>query len=422
MINQDKCNNPRRWRFAVPFFNSHPLSIAAFATLCTFSLLPAQAAQEEVSTSSSKAVSASDVSANLRYRIEAVEQDDLPLRTALASTLRSRVSVTSGDWRGWQALLEVDNVAVIGNDRYNSTANGRTQYSVVPDPAGTDVNQGLLRYRTQQGTSITMGRQRVNLLNQRFIGGVGWRQNEQTFDGYRVAHQSKHGWALELSRLHNVNRIFGPRGEAANQRGEFYNMLVGYQITPQQRVDGFVHDFDFRDWAVRSSRTYGVSYRATFGPASTQLVLAEQESAHGNPDNFRHRYHLLQVSTQIAGVNWQLGQERLAGDGSSALQTPLATLHGFQGFADTFLVTPEVGVRDTFVSASFEIGTLHTQLKAHSYVADSSGGFTLGHELNATIQQPLSERLQVLYKAAYYEARQHGSDTLKAWFMLSYQM
>jgi len=87
---------------------------------------------------------------------------------------------------GVSALLQVDNVSLVGNDNYNSTVNGKTDYSVVADPKGTDINQALLRYQNDSGTTLSAGRQLVNQLNQRFLGGVGWRQNEQTLDGYRL--------------------------------------------------------------------------------------------------------------------------------------------------------------------------------------------------------------------------------------------
>ena len=42
----------------------------------------------------------------------------------------------------------------------------------------------------------------------------------------------------------------------------------------------------------------------------------------------------------------KLGFERLEGNGTVALQTPLATLHAFNGWADKFLSTPANGLRD----------------------------------------------------------------------------
>jgi len=118
---------------------------------------------------------------DLRYRFEHVDQDNA-LDHANAQTLRTRVGFQSGKWYGLSALLEVDNVSRLGKEAYNDTRNGQNQYAVVADPDGSEVNQALLRYDHALG-SLVAGRQRINLDNQRFVGGVAWRQNEQTYDG-----------------------------------------------------------------------------------------------------------------------------------------------------------------------------------------------------------------------------------------------
>ena len=79
---------------------------------------------------------------------------------------------------------------MVGNELYNSTRNGITDRPVVADPTGTDVNQALILYRGIDSTLIRAGRQRINLDNQRFVGAVGWRQNDQTYDGISLSNTS----------------------------------------------------------------------------------------------------------------------------------------------------------------------------------------------------------------------------------------
>ena len=57
---------------------------------------------------------------------------------------------------------------------------------MVADPKGTELNQGYVQYKGIDNVGLKLGRQRINLDNQRFIGGVGWRQQEQTFDAFRA--------------------------------------------------------------------------------------------------------------------------------------------------------------------------------------------------------------------------------------------
>ena len=143
-----------------------------------------------------------------RYRYEHVDQDN-PLNNANAQTLRTRAGVQSGKWYGLSALIEADNVSRIGDARYNSTRNGQSDYSVVADPDGSEINQALLRYDQQYG-SVVLGRQRINLDNQRFVGGVAWRQNEQTYDGALLQLKPVEGLTLSYAYVDNVNSIFGP--------------------------------------------------------------------------------------------------------------------------------------------------------------------------------------------------------------------
>ena len=56
---------------------------------------------------------------NMSIRIKAAHP-------ANASTLKSRLTWNSGVVNGYKGLVEVDNVSVIGAERYNSTVNGLT--------------------------------------------------------------------------------------------------------------------------------------------------------------------------------------------------------------------------------------------------------------------------------------------------------
>ena len=116
---------------------------------------------------------------DLRYRFETVEQDDKP-EAADASTLRVRLDLASGEVRGFSGFLELDHVEAIGDARYDDTRNGFVEYPVVADPEGTDLNQAWLQFRGAKETALRLGRQKIAIGNERFVGPVGWRQNEQS--------------------------------------------------------------------------------------------------------------------------------------------------------------------------------------------------------------------------------------------------
>ncbi|TRW49639.1 hypothetical protein FM042_01890 [Aliidiomarina halalkaliphila] len=365
------------------------------------------------------------VSIDFRYRLEHVEQTN-PLQNALASTLRTRVNAQRALSTMIAFQLEIDHVEVIGDDRYNSTVNLRTDYSVVADPRGTDINQALISIRIPDFDGVVdVGRMRINHLNQRFLGGVGWRQNEQTFDGVRYQHNTQ-DWRIDLAYIQNVNRVFGPKGPAANERGTLFTGLVQWQLSDQQSLRGYMYDFDFSDWDIRDSQTYGIEYHHTWpmptGSLQAQVVAARQNDAHQHPQSFSHHYHRFSATMPVLQrAKLELGSERLAGDGISAFQTPLATLHAFQGFTDLFLVTPNDGLRDHFAKVSMSIGQVPLTIGYHQFYADTDRR-RYGDEWNITGTYRLQSGVQLLGKFADYRAKSHAVDTRKAWFMVSYTL
>ncbi len=186
--------------------HEEPASPSSDPYLLSAGLLCSQAvfAQETFSSLFTDAKPILDV----RYRYEHVDQDNA-LKHANAQTLRTRVGFQTGKWYGLSTLVEADNVSRLGDAAYNSTRNGQTDYSAVPDPDGSEINQALLRYDHAFGSAIA-GRQRINLDNQRFVGGVGWRQNEQTYDGVLGQLQPLDKLTLTYAYINNINTIFGP--------------------------------------------------------------------------------------------------------------------------------------------------------------------------------------------------------------------
>ncbi|MGI5310432.1 alginate export family protein [Rheinheimera sp. WS51] len=371
----------------------------------------------------SQALKESNLSADFRYRLEYVDQDNL-LDEAIGSTLKSRLNIQSGTVSGFSGFIQLDNVSLIGNDHYNSTVNGNNQYSVIADPKGTDINQAFIRYKSTAGTTFTAGRQQVNHLNQRFLGGVAWRQNEQTFDGYRLQHNFKQNISAEIGHFYNINRIFGPKGAAADQDGSFNTALINWQLHPQHKLSAYGYDLDFSNWAARSSITLGIDYQGSISQVpnlSWHLALAQQQDQHNAAIDYKHHYHRVSVNWQQQHFNVQAGQERLAGNGTSAFQTPLATLHAFHGFTDTFLNTPNTGLRDHWLQLSVPVQAVKLNLAWHRFDSDA-GNQHYGDEWNLSASYKFGNGLASLIKLAHYDANDFAVDTTKVWFMLSYHL
>lgn len=361
---------------------------------------------------------------NFRYRMEQVEVDG-PLKDAFASTLRSRVTLNSASFSfaeslNIRALVEVDHVGLIGGESYNSTVNGKSQFATIADPDALDLNQAALVIKWNDSSLVTLGRQRINLGDQRFIGGVGWRQNEQTFDGVRLTQNFGKSFQIDIANLHNANRVFGPDGANADLHGSFNLVHSQWKVTSEHVLQGYFYDLDFETLPARSSSTNGIDYRGTSNKLSWQLSYASQRDAHLAPTNYKTNYSRMELSYPIDVVTIKGIYERLGSDGNSAFQTPFATLHAFNGFADMFLTTPVKGLEERAVQFSLPIGPVKTSISWHKFYSD--GGDThYGDETDVSFIFDLNKQLQFLTKLALYNTDKFQNDTNKFWLMITYQ-
>ncbi|WP_295801313.1 alginate export family protein [uncultured Microbulbifer sp.] len=380
------------------------------------SALQAQAADDSSSPTLIDALQNGKAGVTLRYRLENVDQANLA-DDANGSTLKSRLTWDSGSYRGFSAGLEMDDVSAIGNDAYNSTVNGNTRYPVVADPEGTEVNRAFLKYSAGDYTA-TAGRQRINLGDQRFVGGVGWRQNEQTYDGYRFQYGDSESLSVDYSYVYNVNRIFGEDSARGDLRGDIQLFNLRYPLARGHEVSLFLLDLDLANAVDASSRTLGLDYQGDFGPLQAHLRYAQQSDSGDSTLNYSAPYYQLEVAGALGPVNARLGHEVLGSDNGVGFATPLATLHKFQGFADQFLATPGAGVQDSYLGASAGLGGGQLGVTYHQFSA-AEGSADWGSEWDLSYGRKLTDNLTGLLKFASYSADQHSVDTDKVWLQLT---
>ena len=79
------------------------------------------------------------------------------------------------------------------------------------------------------------------------MGGVAWRQNEQTYDGVRANWKLMDKLNLDLSYIYQVNRIFGPDDGAnpAKLEGDNVFFRADYELVKGHKLSGFGYWLDF---------------------------------------------------------------------------------------------------------------------------------------------------------------------------------
>ncbi|GGD63511.1 hypothetical protein GCM10010990_11260 [Croceicoccus mobilis] len=365
------------------------------------------------------------IEGTLRY--ESVSQPDTAADDADALTFRIR-SGAEFKTGGLFLLAEAEATLAIIDD-YNDTipGNGVEPYSVVADPDNIELNRLAIGY-SAKGTTVTLGRQAINLDDQRFVGAVAWRQNEQTFDAARV--QTKIGpVSLDGTYSFSQRTIFGVDSPNEHFDGNIYLVNGGFDLS-SVKVKAFAYLIDYDTRLAYSSQTYGVRAAGAVplgGSTKLNYVLsyAKQSDYGDNPIDYSADYIGAEAGLGFGAFGIKGGYELLGSDdGVAAFQTPLATLHKFNGFADLFLSTPANGLQDYYGGASYKIGDmgplkgLAAGVTYHKFESDE-GGMNYGDEIDATLAFKVG-KVGLLAKYANYNAKEWATDTEKFWFQASF--
>lgn len=370
---------------------------------------------------------------DLNTRWENVDQDRGTQKTANAVTSRLRAGLLSPVFHGIQGYAEYEgNLAMV--DDYNSTRNSNTRYSTIADPEKSELNQLWLSYAGIPDTLIKGGRQRIKFDDDRFIGNVGWRQMETTFDSVLVTHNNQQlfGLTVNAGYIGNVQTF-----TATNERIEAPILNVNYKVGDYGNLVGYGYWLNYteRENYEKSSETYGLRMTNFQKPGDT-LKLSDNygvvyTAEWGHQEDYGHgptkysvdRLNLMGGLTAY-NLTFQGAIEQLDGKGlNKTFDTPLGTNHAFQGWADIFLVTPRNGIRDVFgtMISTFDRGEVILTGTYHNFT-DDTGQLKYGDEWNFSALKKFGKHYSVLAKYAYYSADNYNAadtftntDTQKIW-------
>ncbi len=352
-----------------------------------------------------------------RLRYEHVDQDSLDLNAdAVTLRLRAGAEIKAG---GFGVLAEGEGTLAILDD-YNAfpfpqpfSSQRRTGFSVVPDPQNVELNRLQLSYKRGANT-VTAGRQRINHDDQRWVGSVGWRQNEQTFDAVRGEGQLG-PVTLDATYAWSQRTIFGEdAGPRQAYDGNLFLIESGMTAGPVQ-VKAFTYLLDFDDplQLTNSTQTFGLRAQTVL-PLSPKVKVdllgsyARQSDWKQSPRDFAANYGYAEGGVTVSGLRLGGGWEVLGSNRNVAVQTPLATLHKFNGWADVFLTTPAQGLQDAWGAVGYSFARvkaaqgLNAQVIYHQFDSDK-GDIEFGTEWDAQVAFKLRQ-FAILAKYANYQA------------------
>ena len=356
-------------------------------------------------------------SADLRLRYENVEQDN-NAKDADALTLRTQARYkTKSTDSGVYGFVEIENVMVLVDD-FNDLEGEGGEYSVVADPKGTDVDQAYIGYKKDK-VSAKLGRQVITLDNHRFVGHVAWRQDKQVYDALSVNYKASEELDVTYVYVDGVEGIV--ERFDADVSGHIVN--ASYKVGAGKLVGyGYLlgeYEADVNGNTDEDYDTFGLRYTGKIEKFSYTAEFATQsKSRDGVAKDFDATYMLLEAGTKLGAVNVKAGYEVLGSDdGMYGFQTPLATKHKFNGWADMFLGTPAVGLQDIYATVSGKAAGGKWSLTYHTYSADESTDTVddLGSEINAVFTTKIADKYPIGVKYADYSADDFAVDTSKLW-------
>ncbi|NOQ64266.1 MAG: hypothetical protein GQ582_07120 [Methyloprofundus sp.] len=345
---------------------------------------------------------------DLRYRFEMAETKNNTQDTGYANTLRLRLGYLTPEFHSFQGYAEFEGNASMQQDYFAPKGRGWTGDSgreVIADPQAAELNQLWISYKGIPDTELKAGRQRINLNDQRFIGAVGWRQMEQTFDAGVITNNSIENLTLQAGYIGRAQNIWSQKDE---MQLPFAN--INYKVPGYANINIYglwLADFDDGQ-AGKSAQTYGISVSGS--PKITDNINALYHAEYSYQGDYKNspvdfdisRYSLM-AGAEVYGVTLKAGVEELGTSNGRAFQTPLGTNHKFQGWADKFLVTPVNGVRDVNATVGYKIFSTKLAFVYHNFQSVTNS-IDYGNEYDFVVSQKFGKHLKLLASYAYYDA------------------
>ena len=371
----------------------------------------------------------------IRPRYEYADVKDNSVDAGQAFTARTKL-VVSGTLLGVEGLTA--NVGVIsvnnfGYTKYDSkfdytNGNGGTlnpgsgKYDVIKDPQYAMISNADINYKVGK-TLLHAGRSQVNLDNQRFIGTVGWRQLERSYDTVFVADNS----------VENLNLlaawVYGFQGVGAGPTADTNTVLLHGSYKVMEPLTITAYDYMIANLAD----TYGIALTGKYKTNGVKLSYRAEYAQQNDPSMTIHdkvgttktsdikadaSYYNLDLGANISGVIVGANYEFLSGtdgnDGKTAFNPLLGTNHKFNGWADMFFVSqnPDGGLIDFngrigYKAKGFgKLLAVYHQFTADKKMSDNAGGKTddLGSEVDFLYANkvPGVNNLSLLLKGALY--------------------
>ncbi|MFW2374814.1 MAG: hypothetical protein ACN4GM_16945 [Gammaproteobacteria bacterium] len=361
--------------------------------------------------------------AGFRPRIAYVEGDNEDGR---AASLLIRLRASSEWSEQFSTVLEMDYVELGWEDEF-SNGEHFNDNPVIPDTGGFDLNQALLIYSPTNSIQLSIGREAVNLGNERFVGSNSFWQNEQTLDmtGFKYSFGAASYFSYRY--IDNANRINGddadkylspsdanfsqnnglrPARFLGDHDHNSHLLFAEFKEWDYSLVQAYYYDMDIKDAPAVSNRTLGLRYEFK-GRTGNKRSLAHAEFALQDRPEI-DKGALIPYYNIGAGLGYRshevsLNYEQLGENDGISFTTPLASLHDHNGWADKFLIIPAAGLQDTSLRYIWRKSPWKIDTRYHVFTSAENSA-SLGRELDVDLSVKFGRRSTLLLRYADFSS------------------
>ena len=352
---------------------------------------------------------------DIRARYEFGDTDGLDQSHAF--TFRERLGLKTKAWNGFSAFVEGE-FSQAAIDDFNANAGPEADpydpaNTVISDPETNELNQGFIQYEGFE-TVAKAGRQRIIYDNAAFIGNVGWRQNEQTYDAISFSNKSIDGLTFNYAYLNQVNRIFGSDADSPiGYKPGFTNVEdigtsshlfnASYAGIEGLTLGTYAYVMNFEDVSAWDNNTFGLSVKGKVSDITLYGELAWQDKA-GTLGEDEALYAHATATKAFGPQALTLGVEHL----DAGFKTPLATVHAFNGFADVTdaarISGAHNGLTDLYLSHTMPIFCGIKWMNVLHALGDNAISTGYGWEYDSVLTKKFDDNFTAIAKVAFFES------------------
>ncbi|MEN0002997.1 MAG: alginate export family protein [Bacteroidota bacterium] len=322
------------------------------------------------------------------------------LEASHATTFGTNFGYLTKSYKGFQIYVEGESVVALTPHLFFDGLNGRTERTNVTDVETLELNKLRVSYSDtlNNGTSLQfkVGRQAALVEDERFIGNVSARQDDQTFDAiYGKLQNDQKGISFEYAYMYQVNRLLA---EVVDWRSDSHAFMLGYYKNDLAKVGLFGHLLDFQeDNPLGSNKTFGFTFdRSRLPPDRIALnyktAFAYQSEYGDNPTNYDAFLINAEIGISLPKIGvFNLGYELATSDnGIASFQFPLSTGQRLHRISDVFINPPAEGLHNPYFTAESRniFWGIGGWLGYHTYFSEEEGTF-FAHEIDLVLYKQI---------------------------------